>query len=206
MWITPTGATADRICPENLVQVRFSDGAVIGSGKPSSEWHFHRAILMERPEMTAVVHTHSPHATTLACLRESLPAFHYMVAFAGGNDVRCTPYEVFGSEQLSRVAVAALKDRKACLLANHGSITVGKDLEEAMAIANEIESLCGQYLACKQAGRPSILSKKQMAVVIEKFKTYKRAPRGVSVWQKGQEVVVLEEDQDDGFDWGHEDN
>lgn len=171
--ITPTGVPVEEITPSKIVSVGF-DGKVIGIGKPSSEWHFHCDILKARPDIRAVVHTHSPHATALACLREDIPPFHYMIAVAGGDTVRCAPYALFGTEQLSAHAVEALADRKACLLANHGMITLGRDLDEAMAIAVEIESLCQQYLLARQVGRPTLLSADEMAQVIERFKTYGR--------------------------------
>ena len=171
--IKPTGVQVEEITPSKIVSVGF-DGKVIGLGKPSSEWHFHCDILKARPEINAVVHTHSPHATALACLREDIPPFHYMIAVAGGDSVRCAPYALFGTEQLSAHAVEALADRKACLLANHGMITLGRDLDEAMAIAVEIESLCQQYLLARQVGRPTLLSADEMAQVIERFKTYGR--------------------------------
>lgn len=171
--ITPSGVPVEEITPSRIVAVDF-DGKVLGIGKPSSEWHFHCDILKARPEINAVVHTHSPHATALACLREDIPSFHYMIAIAGGDSVRCAPYALFGTEELSRLAVAALEDRKACLLANHGMITLGRDLDEAMAIAVEVESLCQQYLLARQAGKPALLSTEEMAQVIDRFRTYGR--------------------------------
>lgn len=171
--ITPTGVPVDEITPSKIVAVDF-DGKVIGIGKPSSEWRFHCDILKARPEINAVVHTHAPHATALACLREELPPFHYMIALAGGDSVRCAPYALFGTEDLSRHAVHALTDRKACLLANHGMITLGHDLDEAMAIAVEVESLCQQYLLARQVGEPQLLSDDEMRQVINRFKTYGR--------------------------------
>ena len=147
---------------------------MIGSGKPSSEWHFHSDLLRHRPELNAIVHTHSPNATALACLREDLPAFHYMIAIAGGDSIRCTPYALFGTQTLSDYAVAAMHDRKACLLANHGLIAAGRDLDEAMAVAIEIESLCQQYLLARQNGQPVLLSNEEMQAVVERFKNYGR--------------------------------
>jgi ribulose-5-phosphate 4-epimerase/fuculose-1-phosphate aldolase len=138
------------------------EGQVIGSGKPSSEWHFHSDLLRHRPELNAIVHTHSPNATALACLREDLPAFHYMIAIAGGDSIRCAPYALFGTQTLSDYAVTAMQDRKACLLANHGLIAAGRDLDEAMAVAIEIESLCQQYLLARQHGQPVLLSTEEM--------------------------------------------
>lgn len=169
--ITPTGVPVDEMTPSRIVTLNF-DGKVIGVGKPSSEWQFHADILRARPEINAVVHTHAPHATALACLREDLPPFHYMIAIAGGDSVRCAPYALFGTDTLSQHAVEALRHRKACLLANHGMITLGRDLDEAMAIAIELESLCQQYLIARQVGNPTLLSENEMQAVIERFKSY----------------------------------
>ncbi len=171
--VTPSGVPVEKMTPAGVVAVGF-DGRVIGEGKPSSEWHFHRDILAARPEVNAIVHTHSPHATALACLRKDLPPFHYMIAIAGGDTIRCAPYALFGTEALSKNAVAALQDRKACLLANHGLISLGRDLDEAMAIAVEIESLCEQYLIARQVGQPVLLSAVQMREVLDKFQHYGR--------------------------------
>ena len=171
--VTPSGVPVDEITPSRLVAVGY-DGKVIGIGKPSSEWQFHCDILQARADIGAVVHTHAPHATAIACLREDIPAFHYMIAVAGGDSIRCAPYALFGTDQLSRHAVEALDGRKACLLANHGMITLGRDLDEAMAIAVEVESLCQQYLLARQAGKPTLLSADEMQLVIDKFKTYGR--------------------------------
>lgn len=171
--VTPSGVPVDKMTPAGIVAVAF-DGHLIGPGKPSSEWHFHRDILQSRTDVHAVVHTHSPHATALACLREDLPAFHYMIAVGGGDSVRCAPYALFGTKALSMHALAALEGRKACLLANHGLIALGRDLDEAMAIAVEIESLCQQYLLARQTGKPALLSTEQMGEVIASFRGYGR--------------------------------
>jgi len=169
--ITPTGVPVDEITPSKIVSLDF-DGKVIGIGKPSSEWQFHSAIYRARAEINAVVHTHAPHSTALACLREDLPPFHYMIALAGGDSVRCAPYALFGTDTLSQHAGAALVDRGACLLANHGMITLGRDLDEAMTIAIELESLCQQYLIARQVADPVLLSADEMRAVIERFKSY----------------------------------
>ncbi len=171
--VTPSGVPVEEITPSRIVAVGY-DGKVIGIGKPSSEWRFHCDILQARADIGAVVHTHAPHATAIACLREDIPAFHYMIAVAGGDSIRCAPYALFGTDELSRHAVDALDGRKACLLANHGLITLGRDLDEAMAIAVEVESLCQQYLLARQAGKPTLLSADEMQLVIDKFKTYGR--------------------------------
>ena len=171
--ITPSGVPTAQMQTASIVTMNF-EGQVIGSGKPSSEWHFHSDLLRHRPELNAIVHTHSPNATALACLREDLPAFHYMIAIAGGDSIRCSPYALFGTQTLSDYAVAAMQDRKACLLANHGLIAAGRDLDEAMAVAIEIESLCQQYLLARQNGQPVLLSTEEMQAVIERFRNYGR--------------------------------
>jgi L-fuculose-phosphate aldolase len=171
--ITPSGMPTAQMHPASIVTMNLN-GDVIGDGKPSSEWHFHRDLLRHRPELNAIVHTHSPNATALACLREDLPAFHYMIAIAGGDSIRCAPYALFGTQTLSDYAVAAMKDRKACLLSNHGLIAAGRDLDEAMAVAIEIESLCQQYLIARQTGNPVLLSTQEMQAVIDRFQTYGR--------------------------------
>jgi len=169
--VTPTGMEYEGLRPEDLVLMRF-DGSHEGPRRPSSEWHFHRDILAARPEVNAVLHAHSMFSTTLACLRRPIPAFHYMVAMAGGTSIRCAPYATFGTEELSRHAVAALEGRKACLLANHGLITVGAGLAGAFKLAVEVETLAAMYLRALQVGEPVLLDEAQMAVVLEKFKTY----------------------------------
>jgi L-fuculose-phosphate aldolase len=171
--ITPSGVPADELSPEAMVEMDFS-GVTVGPGKPSSEWRFHRDIFVARAEIGAVVHTHSRYATTLACLQREIPAFHYMIARAGGDSVRCTPYVIFGSQALSDLALQALENRKACLLGNHGLIALGFDLADALAMAVEVESLCEQYWSALQLGEPKLLSGRQMQAVLEKFKNYGR--------------------------------
>lgn len=171
MLITPTGMGADDLRAQDLVWLGHDD-TLIGPWKPSSEWHFHRAIYLARPDLQAIVHTHSVHATALACLRRPLPAFHYMVAVAGGDSVPCIPYHQFGTEALSRDVAAAFADRKACLMANHGLVAGGATLAEAMKVVQEIESLCEVYLKALAVGEPAVLGKAPMAKVIAKFRTY----------------------------------
>jgi L-fuculose-phosphate aldolase len=175
LLVTPSGMDYDRLEPEDIVFVDF-DGQARGRRLPSSEWHFHREILAERPEITVVLHAHSPFATSLACLREGIPAFHYMVAVAGGADIRCAPYETFGTEELSHRAVAALEGRKACLLANHGLIALGTDFHAAHKLAVEVETLAEMYWRARQIGQPIILDAAEMAIVLEKFRSYGKQP------------------------------
>ena len=176
MLITPTGMGADGLAPDDLVWVGL-DGTVRGDWQPSSEWHFHQAAYGARPDVQAVVHTHSTHATALACLRRPLPAFHYMVAVAGGDSVPLVPYFTFGTEALSAAVAHALHDRDACLLANHGMVAAGATVAQAMKVAQEIESLCGVYLKALAVGEPHVLSAEEMRVVIDKFRRYGRAAR-----------------------------
>lgn len=171
--VTPSGVASDQLLPEAIVELDFS-GAVLGPGKPSSEWRFHRDILAARAEIGAVVHTHSRYASSLACLRRDIPAFHYMIAVAGGDSIRCAPYAIFGSQELSDLALQALENRKACLLGNHGVIALGVDLADALTLAFEVESLCQQYWCALQLGQPHLLSDQQMQAVLERFKTYGR--------------------------------
>jgi len=174
-WITPTGMGAE-VSADDLVWLG-DDGSARGAWQPSSEAPFHRAIYGARPDLQAVVHVHSTHATALACLRRPLPAFHYMVAVAGGRDVPCTPYHLFGTEALSQAVAAALADRHACLMANHGLVAGGRSLEHAATVTLEIESLCEVYLEALAVGEPAILSAEEMAAVIERFRSYGQTRR-----------------------------
>jgi L-fuculose-phosphate aldolase len=171
MWITPTGMGADDIGADDFVWMG-RDGRLHGRWRPSSEWPFHRAIYQARPDLHAVVHTHSVHATALACLERALPPFHYMVAIAGGDSVPCVPYHLFGTDDLSRAVAAAFADRDASLLAHHGLVAAGTTLARAMKVTLEIESLCEVYLKALVVGEPPRLDAAQMAAVIEKFRHY----------------------------------
>jgi L-fuculose-phosphate aldolase len=171
LLVTPTGMDYGSLKPADIVAMEF-DGRHRGSRLPSSEWRFHRDILAARPEANAVVHTHAMFATTLACLGREIPPFHYMIAVAGGDTIRCAPYATFGTAALSRHAVAALKGRKVCLLANHGMIAIGASLKAALALAVEVETLAAMYWRALQVGKPKLLVRAEMARVIEKFKTY----------------------------------
>jgi L-fuculose-phosphate aldolase len=169
--VTPTGLAYESTRPRDIVAMTLA-GAARGPRLPSSEWRFHRDIYNARGEVDAIVHAHSPFATTLACLGRDIPAFHYMIAVAGGKDIRCAPYATFGTQKLSDHALRALDDRKACLLANHGMIAVGTSLTEALALAIEVEALAEQYWRALQLGTPNLLSDAEMAVVLAKFTSY----------------------------------
>jgi L-fuculose-phosphate aldolase len=170
-FISPTGMPYHTLEPDDIPLVDI-DGRWFGRRRPSSEWRFHRDVFRSRNDVAAIVHTHSPKATSLACTGRGIPAFHYMVAVAGGSDIRCAPYHTFGTQDLSDAAVAALEDRKACLLANHGVITVGADLPAALALAGEIENLAAQYCMALALGKVRILDETEMGRVLEKFRTY----------------------------------
>ena len=171
--ITPSGMEVADMTAQSMVQMQF-DGSYEQGKIPSSEWRFHRDILQNRSEINAIVHTHSMFATTLACLHKEIPPFHYMIAVTGGDTIRCAPYALFGSQALSDAALQALQDRKACLLANHGMITLGRDLDEALSIAVEVENLCEQYWRALQLGEPNILTETEMRDVFQQFKGYGR--------------------------------
>ncbi|GMV60413.1 MAG: fuculose phosphate aldolase [Betaproteobacteria bacterium] len=180
LLVTPTGLPYDALEPADLVflplsTARTDDDApagAVGRREPSSEWRFHVDILRERPELAAIVHTHSPAATALACHGMGLPAFHYMVAMAGGKDIRCAEYATFGTQALSDNALAALAGRRACLLAHHGVIACGASLDAALALAIEVEHLARIYLQARTLGEPPRLPDDEMARVLEKFGTY----------------------------------
>jgi L-fuculose-phosphate aldolase len=169
--ITPTGLPYADTVAADIVAVTLAGGAR-GRRLPSSEWRFHRDIYLRRPDAQAIVHTHPPFATALACLHRAIPAFHYMVAVAGGPDIRCAPYATFGTQALSDHAVAALDGRRACLLANHGMITTGASLAHALALTVEVETLAEMYWRVLQIGEPIVLPASEMAVVLAKFATY----------------------------------
>ena len=172
MLITPTGVPCDDVSAASIVAMS-ADGTARGRLAPSSEWRIHLDIYRRRPDVGAVVHTHSTAATALSCLRQPIPAFHYMVAKAGGDDIRCARYATYGTAALSRNALAALAGgRRACLLANHGLLALGQDLVAARALAEEVEALCAQLIAARAAGRPVILPAGEVKRVRAKFATY----------------------------------
>ena len=169
--ITPTAVPYAELAEGDLVFVDNASAAM-GAHRPSSEWRFHFAIYAARDDVGAIVHTHSPHATALACQQLDIPSFHYMVAVAGGDDIRCAPYATFGTQELADQALAALEDRRACLLAHHGVIACGTDLKRAFALAVEVENLARTYIAVRALGTPKLLSGAEMVRVLQRFTTY----------------------------------
>ncbi len=170
--ITPSGLAYDVLQPGDIVRVS-SDGTVAaGQRRPSSETDFHLAVYRARPDVGAIVHTHSLHATVLACARRAIPAFHYMVAVAGGDDIPLVPYATFGSAELARLVATGLAQRNACLMANHGQIAVGTTCAAALELAAEVEVLAEQYVKVLTLGSPHILARDEMVRVVEKFRSY----------------------------------
>ncbi len=178
MMITPSGMTYDEIEAGDMVFVNASGKPEKGARKPSSEWRFHLAAYHARSDCNGVVHTHSTNATALACAHRPIPAFHYMVAAAGGNDVPLIPYATFGTEELADLVAAALKHRNACLMANHGQLAIGATLEAALELAFEVEVLAEQYVKTLSVGPAVLLSEPQMAEALAKFKTYGQSAQG----------------------------
>lgn len=174
MLITPSGRRYEDTKPEDIVFVDADGHVPAQQGKPSTEWHFHIAAYRARPDRHAVVHTHSTHATVLASAHRPIPAFHYMVAVAGGRDIPCVPYATFGSEALARHVADGLAARDACLMANHGQIAIGETLSAALELAFEVEDLAEQYFKVLTLGPAQLLSDDEMDVVLEKFRTYGR--------------------------------
>ena len=178
MLITPSSLPYEQMGPEDLVAIDF-DGQPLGapsphrasSHRPSSEWQLHAAILRQRPDVEAVLHCHSIRATALACHGRGIPSFHYMVAVAGGADIRCAPYALFGTPELSNLAAQALEGRLACLLAHHGQVALGRTLEQALRIAIEVETLATMYLEASRLGEPPLLGEAEMERVMAQMRS-----------------------------------
>jgi L-fuculose-phosphate aldolase len=175
MLITPSGLAYDLMESADIVFVDGDGSVDSGQRAPSTEWHFHLAAYRARPDLHALVHTHSLHATVLACAGRNIPAFHYMVAVAGGSDIPLVPYATFGTAQLAEYVAAGLASRKACLMANHGQVAMGTSLAAALELAHEVEVLAEQYLKVLMLGPAKLLPDEEMAIVLEKFKSYGRA-------------------------------
>lgn len=171
--VTPSGMAAEACGEDDLVEITAT-GEARGTRAPSSEWLLHRDIFAAFPAAGAVLHAHPPFATALACQRRDIPPFHYMIARFGGSTVRCSSYATFGTQALSNAAIAALQERCACLLGNHGMVVWGRDLDHALALAVELETLCEQYWRTCQLGTPVLLSAEEMAEVVERFRWYGR--------------------------------
>ncbi len=177
-FITPSGKKYESLKPEYIVFLSLTEEkdflSLSNSGKnPSSEWRFHQDIYKNKWEAKAIVHAHSPHASAVSTHGKPIPAFHYMIALAGGEDIRCSEYATFGTHELSMNIVNALKDRKACLMSNHGQVAFGDNLSKAFELAQEVENICQQYIIALKMGEPKILSFAEMKKILEKVKNYK---------------------------------
>lgn len=172
MLVTPSGVPANQLTPEQMVLVQLDGSTAPGALKPSSEWRMHQGLLDRRPDINAVVHCHSRHATILACAGRPIPAVHYMVAVSGGTSVPVAPYATFGSPELAEAVVEALDGRYAALMANHGQIVVAPSLDFALAIAEEIEEQAAVYWGTLAIGGPTLLAEDEMHTILQRFKSY----------------------------------
>lgn len=174
--ITPSGIPYTALSPDDISEIAMDGQVLAGPHAPSSEWQMHAAIYEAFPDAGGIVHAHSDFATVLAVMKREIPPFHYMVAVAGGRNIRVADYATFGTAELARNAVAALEGRRACLLAHHGQIAIGETVEAALHLAHEVETLSAQYWRALQLGEPDLLSDEEMALNVEKFRTYGRKP------------------------------
>jgi L-fuculose-phosphate aldolase len=173
-YITPSGVKYSSLRTKDIVFVSLKGRFDKKKGIPSSEWRFHQDIYVNKKEAMAIVHAHSTCATAVSTHQKSIPAFHYMVGVAGGEDIKCTKYATFGTRKLSNNILSALKNRMACLIGNHGQIAFGENLDKAFELAQEVENICNQYINALRIGIPKILSKNEMKIVLGKMKNYKK--------------------------------
>ena len=171
--ITPSGISYHQLSPSDIVKIDWQGHKICSSPyPPSSEWHFHTALYQHRRDINAITHAHPSYCTALACAHQSIPAFHYMVAIAGGSTIPLIPYALFGSDELANYVVKGLAHLNACLMANHGMIAVGASLHQAFNLAVEVEELAKQYHLARSCGEVRLLSDEQMNAALERFKTY----------------------------------
>jgi len=173
-YITPSGMKYSLLRASDIVFVSLKGRFDKKKGIPSSEWRFHQDIYVNKKNAKAIVHAHSTCATAVSAHQKKIPAFHYMVGVAGGEDIKCSKYATFGTRELSKNILLALKSRSACLIGNHGQIAYGENLEKTFELAQEVENICHQYINALRIGIPKILSKKEMKIVLEKMKNYKK--------------------------------
>jgi Ribulose-5-phosphate 4-epimerase and related epimerases and aldolases len=177
--LPPSGIRYDELKTESIVFLELNENNNLKkiSDKtinPSSEWRFHQDIYIEKKDAQAIVHAHSANAAAVSAHGKNIPAFHYMVALAGGNNIKCAEYATFGTKELSHNIIKALEERKACLMSNHGQVAFGKSLSEAFELAEEIENICHQYINTIKLGKPKILSDEEMKKILDKTKNYKK--------------------------------
>ena len=176
--ITPSGKKYETLKVEDIVFLEVNKEYDLlkmfnSSLNPSSEWRFHQDIYLKKKEAKAIVHAHSPHATAVSTHGKAIPAFHYMIALAGGDDIKCAEYGTFGTKELSKNILNALENRKACLMSNHGQVAFGENLSKAFELAQEVENICHQYIIALKMGEPKNLSLAEMKKILEKVKNYK---------------------------------
>lgn len=174
--ITPSGIAYDEMVPADIVSVDLASGQYVGNRRPSSELPFHLAIMRARHDANVVLHTHSENATAVACLRKDLPAIHYSVAMFGGGNIRCAEYATFGTEELSLNVLAALEGRRGALMANHGLVVLGRDLDQAFELIREAETLAKLFLRASAAGDPVILPDDEVSSIVERFREFGYGP------------------------------
>ena len=177
-FITPSGIKYELLKEEEIVFLELNKEddflKIFNSGlNPSSEWRFHQDIYLKKKDAKAIVHAHSPHATAVSAHGKNIPAFHYMIALAGGDDIKCAEYATFGTKELSQNIIQALDKRKACLMSNHGQVAFGQNLKQAFELAEEVENICHQYVIALKMGEPKNLSFAEMKKILEKVKNYK---------------------------------
>jgi L-fuculose-phosphate aldolase len=170
--ITPSGIPYEEMTPQQIAVMQTGSTAYAGACKPTTEWRIHRAIMQARPDVGVVIHTHSMFATTVACLRREIPALHYYVAVGGGPTIRCAQYATYGTQELADNVLAALHERDACLLANHGLVVLGTTLGETLRRTFDIEMLARQYIYALHAGEPHLLPDDEIERVRRKMRTY----------------------------------
>jgi len=178
--LTPSGKRYESLVPEDIVflalKAEYDNLKLFNTSlNPSSEWRFHQDIYLKKKEAKAIVHAHSSHATAVSAHGKSIPAFHYMIALAGGDDIKCAEYATFGTTELSKNIIKALENRKACLMSNHGQVAFGVNLKQAFELAEEVENICHQYIIALKIGNPKILSSVEMNKILDKIKHYKKA-------------------------------
>ena len=178
--LTPSGKRYENLVPEDIVFLALKEEydnlkLFNTSLNPSSEWRFHQDIYLKKKEAKAIVHAHSSHATAVSAHGKAIPAFHYMIALAGGDDIKCAEYATFGTTELSKNIIKALENRKACLMSNHGQVAFGVNLKQAFELAEEVENICHQYIIALKIGNPKILSSVEMNKILDKIKHYKKA-------------------------------
>jgi L-fuculose-phosphate aldolase len=176
--VTPSGMAYDQLRGDDAVAIDLDGTIRPGQRAPSSEWRLHRDILAARPDVGAIVHTHSLFCTSVSCLRRPIPAIHYMIILAGGDEIPCADYATYGTAELAASVVRALGRGHACLMANHGMVALGDSLAAALRLAADVETLAAQYWHAAQLGQPHVLPRDELDRVRARFASYGQRRRG----------------------------